>query len=231
MSGNVFIDPLDLTEFNPSAPGDSPGFTQLVQDVLGTGASALDGFDAALADASALVDALDAATGEQDAALDAILVTLDTANPAQLDNSMLGYASTAPVSAAFIDTFSALTPPELLELPINPGTGAYNNAPPVQESIDLGTRPLGAAPIVYTLGTFLHNSHGSFGILSVSLFLGDGRVFTVSEVDKVDTDTTSSGSFILTAKPAVVGAWIAQVNVYPPAGAQKILTFKLTVTP
>jgi len=153
-----------------------------VQDVLGSGASALDGFDAALADASALVDALDAATGEQDAALDAILVTLDTANPAQLDNSMLGYASTATDSANVIADGKALDPAWLLELPISPAIGGVIGAPPTQVSHDLGTHHVGDPPFSFQLGPYSSTKAGIVGMLRPQIANGDPAIYSFALV-------------------------------------------------
>jgi hypothetical protein len=233
VSGNVFIDPLDLTAFGNPPSGDSPGFTQLVQDVLGTGASTLDGFDAALADASALVDALDAATGEQDAALDALLVTLDTSKPDALDTSMAGYAGTAAKGAQIVADGNALAPPPLLELPISAGAGGLASGPPALKTIDLGTLHLGGAATGYDLGSGVSTVGGQrLGVTNVQLVNSDQPEWSIV-IEEHDTNNGDQHfDYSLTVQPLVLGKSTAQVNVFfylPPIFT--IYTFTVNVVP
>lgn len=232
MTAKVFIEPLDLSAFGGPTPTDSPGFTQLVQDVLGAGASEMDGFDAALADATALVEALDKITGEQDAALDAILVSLDTTKPDALDTSMAGYASTAADSANVITAGQALTLPTLLELPISMDFGGGPVGPPAQITLDLGTVALGSPTIRHVLGTFFADKHGVHGLLSAELHLGNPPVFSIEYVDRSKKDEVVRGTYTLVVQPVIVGTFVAQVNLHDTNKyGFAILTISLIVVP
>jgi hypothetical protein len=239
VSDDVFIQPLKLSDFVASAPGDSPGFTQLVQDVLGTSGSALDGFDAALTDVSTSVDLLDAALGQQDAALDAVLVSLSATDPAPLDQSMAGYASTIGTGEGLVNDANNLTPPDLLILPISPTFGGLVGPPPQQKTIDLGTHHVGDAPWTYLLGTWsthigrvmLHS-----GIQSDTLSHGDSRIFALRQIITMDQHSKDNidraGYDELVITPAIAGNWIAQVSGFGgPFGTGTIFTYTLTLLP
>jgi hypothetical protein len=232
-SSDVFIQPLDLSHFAASPPGDSPGFTQLVQDVLGDAASPVDGFDAAVGDAAALVEALDKILGEQDAALDAVLVSLDTTNPAPLDNSMLGYTGTAATGAGIIAAGSALAPPNLLELPISPSSGGIPLAPPIITGHDFGDVKLGGNPVGYGLGTAVFVVNGpSLGLYTVDIVNMDQPEW---EIVITEHDTNNGDQHLrydLVFHPNVLGHSTCQVNTSMVNSSQfTIYTFTANVVP
>lgn len=233
MTDKVFIEPLDLSAFGGPTPTDSPGFTQLVQDVLGTGASEMDGFDAALADAAALVEALDKITGEQDAALDAILVTLDTSKPDALDNSMAGYVGTADAGAAIVAQGVDLGPPNLLELPISPSSGGFPAAPPILIDHDFGDVKLGSAAVSYDLGWAVwYVTLPNIGLVDVQLINFDkpGWEITTKEHELLNGDTHIQ--YFLQFTPTVLGKTTAQVNTALANETQfTIYTFTANVVP
>jgi hypothetical protein len=217
VSDNVFIQPLNLSHFVASPPGDSPGFTQLVHDVLGDGASPVDGFDAALSDTTAAVDLLDQALGQQDAALDAVLVSLAATNPAPLDQSMAGYASTISTGAGLVNAAQQLTPPDLLTLPISITVGGPAGGTPAQKSIDLGTHHVGDAPWSYQLGAFGTGTgapNTATGIIFVTQTHGDPAIFALSQTitREINTDRYDEffGYYTLDITPAAAGVWIAR---------------------
>jgi len=239
VTDDVFIKPLDLSDFTPSPSTDSPGFTQLVSDVLGTAASPMDGFDAAIADASAIVDALDKALGEQDAALDAVLVTLDATNPASLDESMAGYAGTVTDSANIITDAQGLALPPLLELPIAATFGGGVGPPPQQRAVDLGTMKVGAAPKTYYLGFNDPEPNLTYGVLDIGLARGDPAIFqlltTTRDVKRYvhhDIFDVTISTYNLQVTPAAEGVFVAQVNtVIHAVAADVITTYTVTVVP
>lgn len=191
----------------------------------------MDGFDAALADAAALVDALDQITAEQDAALDAILVSLDTTKPDSLDTSMAGYAGTAADSANVIADGQALDPAWLLELPISPAIGGVIGAPPTQVSHDLGTHHVGDPPFSFQLGPYSSTKTGIVGMLRPQIANGDRAIFSFELVLTVDTAVRQAGAWFLNVNPVKAGAFVAQINTVSTVTGVQIVTFSLNVIP
>lgn len=232
MSGKVFIDPLDLADFNPTGTGTDPGFTQLVQDTLGASGTDADGFDAAVGELFGLIDALDGATAALDADLDALLAIGNNTDPGQLDQHMTDYVGTEADSAHFLSDAQGLAPPALLEMPISAEFG-YGPAVPVKElAIDLGTLHVGGPTITYLLGDWSNDRSGRHGTYSVILKNGDRRVYAVNQTTLFENDKQARGQYLLEVTPAVVGQFIAQVNVIGSAvGGLSIQTFTVTVAP
>jgi hypothetical protein len=139
VTADVFLQPLDLSHFAPSAPDVAPGFTQLVQDVLGDAASPVDGFDAALTDAAALVEALDAALGALDGELFNAFAEADLVDPQEAADNAAAFAVSSAAINATVDNFGTL-----VGVPATPVAG--NPPPPTQP-------PPGPAPVACEPGT------------------------------------------------------------------------------
>jgi hypothetical protein len=212
-TADVFIKPLNLSDFNPSPSSDSPGFAQLVQDVLGDDATSVDGFDSLLSDAASIVAALDQVLAAQDAALDELLALHASADPGNLDQSVAGYMGTFDTGAGLVAAGQGLAPPNLLELPITPSYSGNPFTPPILDNVDFGNVKIGSAPISVHLGfTVYLTSGGTLGLWSVSLQNADQPEWQINttEHDTINGDQHLTYDLVFT--PTVLGKTTAQVN-------------------
>lgn len=229
---NLFIQPLDLSQFAASDSNTNPGFTQLVTDTLGSGGSSADGFDQLVADTAAGLDVLDQVLGEQDAALDELLALAGATDPGQLDNSLAGYASTFDAGNALVSAGNALTPPELLVLPLAPTPYGGIPGPASQITQDFGTMHLGDDPVSFLIGVATVSDNQYLGVSNVMVANGNRYVFQVLS----DEQDTRQGDQIFTYRlwvtPAVLGESMAQVEWNHFSSADlTILTVKVNVIP
>ena len=128
-----FIQLLDPGDFIPAQDNANPGFTQLVTDTLGDGATPADGFDQVYADANAIVDAVDAGLGLLDGEYEGTFSDAGAVDPQPFaDTATNLQASLAPADAAFGDLGNLIPggPPA----PDSPATPTGGPAAPVEFS-------------------------------------------------------------------------------------------------
>jgi len=228
LTDNVFIEPLDLSQFNPSPSALDPGFAQLVHDTLGDSGSNLDSFEEVLTDAAGIVDALDKATAAQDAALDDVLVLLDTTNPEKLDGSMGGYASSFDAGNAVVSYAETVQPPFLGVLPLAMPGGQFAPSPPQQRGYDFGTLKLGGPAASFGIGRAVIIGNQYSGVENTALTPASSGVFSIAQEEKDSASGDQHFTFTLVCTPNILGAQIGQLE-YDDSANRILVIVTLTV--
>lgn len=224
LDGSGFID--------PAQPLD-PGFTQILQDTVGDVGGPGDGFDGIVSEVFGLIDALDAASAEQDAVLDAILAQHQDIDTTPFDNTIQNYVGTFDAGNSIVTDSAALSPPDLLELPLSSTFGVGPSAPPHEVNQDFGTVKLSSVPQLFELGVLNYYPKTTTGLMLVTLVGGPTPIFDIVEVDHLSRAGLGTATFFLRMTPAAVGAFVAQVNTISNSGqyGTQIFTFTVTVEP
>jgi len=102
------IEPLDLTDFDPSQVPDNPGFTDLLSQELGIQATDLDGFSLVFDQAVALVDALGGALEGLGLTLLGAFAEADSITEAPLGELLTSFSGQLTTGAAIVASTDAL---------------------------------------------------------------------------------------------------------------------------
>jgi hypothetical protein len=197
-----------------------------------------DGFDGALADAAQLAHnfGAEASAGTPDQ-LDTAVTLFGAVEPVSLDASMVGYVGARDKGAGIVGDSQALVPPNLLELPVQPGFASGIVKPPQIFNVDLGTFKLGDPPkIIATYKQRFFDGPQVSGPIDVSLVDGDYTVWQLTYDLTYDHDSTEHSIqeylYTFTFYPSKVGKFTAQVNVtLPVVQGFQIYTYTATITP
>lgn len=142
-----FIQLLDPGDFIPAEDNANPGFTQLVTDTLGEGATPADGFDQVYADAQSIADAVDAGLGLLDGEYEGAFSDAGAVDPQPFaDTAANVHASLAPADAAFADLGNLIPggapAPDSPAAPTGGAPAALSHTPPPAPAIPSPTPAL-----------------------------------------------------------------------------------------
>jgi hypothetical protein len=181
MSHGRAIDYLPLDEFPTEQDSSDPGFEQLFSSLVGDAASDADGFDVAVAEASALLDsmqgALDALGGQTGGTLDDTFAEILTVDPEEARADLLNLTAALPDFQTSVDKLG--NDLAAAALPAPPAGGAPAGPPPCAAQLGFGDP--GPPYVPYTQTVYFHNpTSGPITVQDVRLFPDQPGVYTVT---------------------------------------------------